>query len=135
MVENTNCLSSGQNVPNVRRYHFLQKIDAFDLKASARHLVDPCRGFGGFGTPAFIKKITDEEKIMVSILQKASFFENKTPPKNPTRRVRPSLKQSKTLSSIRRGPQNTEKYLRTSGTPPRPQQKPQFSKFTKNGQK
>ena len=105
--------------------------DAFDLKDSARHLVDPYRGFGGFGTTVVSKKTTDENKMMVSTLQKTSFLKYKIPPKTPTRTVRPSLKQSKSLNIIRRGPQNTEKYLRTSSTPRLPTKTTIFKILTK----
>ena len=71
--------------------------------------------------PLFIIKITDEEKIMSRTSQKASILEHKIGPKTSTRGARPLLKLSKRLSGIRRSPPNVDKYLRTSGTPPKQQ--------------
>ena len=60
------------------------------------------------------------EFSVIWVLKISHLFSKSGGPKNSTRGARPSLKQRGSLSSIRRTPQKSDKYLRTPGTPLKP---------------
>ena len=116
MGENTIYLSAEQSVPDVRIYSLFVKIDVFDPKEFWRAV----RGrrnlswlLGGFKKKP---KIWNKSDVLMVFQQNLNFDENLGVPKSSTRSARPLRKYLKTLCSIMRGPHNTEKYLRTSGT-------------------
>ena len=79
-----------------------------------KSLGGPLESFWGIWEILFHRK---NHRWIQNIVQCSPQSLHKIGPKTSTRGARPSLKQRGSLSSIRRTPQNPNKYLRTSGTP------------------